>query len=108
MDTVAYFPLIRGKTRKVEQAFSNRIEPLLPAYIKKLFFEHDWDAERQFRERGSNRDILFVSCAGLVKNKVLMQDTAHIAGIIGVYDASQAGLTVYHDMSAQRLVLALA
>lgn len=65
---------ISSKTRKVEQALSNRIEPLLPAYMKKLLFEHDWDAERQFRERGSNREILFVSCAGLVKNKALMED----------------------------------
>ena len=68
---VAY---ISGKTRRVEQALSNRIEPFLPDYMKKLLFEHDWDAERQFRERGSNREILFVSCAGLVKNKALMQD----------------------------------
>lgn len=73
---------VSAKTRKVEQAPSERIEPLIPTYLKKLLYEHDWDAERRFRDRGQNREIQFVSCAGLVKNKALMGDMRRMMATI--------------------------
>lgn len=50
------------------------IDNRLPFYLKRLLTEHDLDAEYAFRERGQRRDILFVSCAGLVRNHGLMAD----------------------------------
>lgn len=44
------------------------IEGELPSYLKGILLEHDYDAETVFRDRGQWRNILFVSCTGLVKN----------------------------------------
>jgi len=41
--------------------------PKLPAWYKKLIAEHDSEAEERLRQRGESREVLFVSCAGLVK-----------------------------------------
>lgn len=38
-------------------------------WYKKMVLEHDFDAERTFRERGQHREILFASCKGLVQNQ---------------------------------------
>lgn len=42
---------------------------VLPKYAKNAVIEHDTDAEYRFRERGQRRDVVFVSCKGLVNNK---------------------------------------
>ncbi|MDD7350076.1 MAG: PEP/pyruvate-binding domain-containing protein [Clostridiales bacterium] len=44
----------------------------LPPYLKRLLLEHDWEAEAMFRERGQSREVLFISCQGLVKNQDMM------------------------------------
>lgn len=49
------------------------IEDKLPRYVQNTLLEHDYDAERMFRDRGQNRMIRFISCNGLVKNKQLME-----------------------------------
>ena len=41
---------------------------LIPGYAKKALIEHDYNAERMFRERGQRREITFVNCQGLVDN----------------------------------------
>ena len=41
---------------------------LIPGYAKKALIEHDYNAERMFRERGQRREIVFVNCQGLVDN----------------------------------------
>ena len=41
---------------------------LIPTYCKRTLVEHDYEAERIFRERGKRREIVFVNCQGLVKN----------------------------------------
>ena len=38
-------------------------------WYQRMVLEHDYDAERTFRERGQHREILFASCEGLVRNK---------------------------------------
>ena len=58
------------------------IDNRLPFYLKKLLTEHDLDAEYAFRERGQRRDILFVSCAGLVRNHELMADMHDMMALI--------------------------
>lgn len=51
-----------------------KIEQLLPAYVKRAVLGHDTDAERRLRETGTPREVYFISCAGLVKNKEMMSD----------------------------------
>lgn len=50
------------------------LETSLPFYIKKVLLSHDYEAERYFRDMGSDRDIWYISCDGIVKNETLMQD----------------------------------
>jgi len=38
-------------------------------WYQKLVLEHDWDAERTFRERGIHREVLYADCQGLVDNQ---------------------------------------
>ena len=49
------------------------IEPDMPRYLDRILLEHDVDAERRLREIGWNREVKFISCSGLVKNKTLME-----------------------------------
>ena len=44
------------------------IESDLPDYLKRILLEHDYDAELRLREIGRNREVEFISCAGLVEN----------------------------------------
>lgn len=41
---------------------------VLPRYGKNNVIEHDRDAENRLRERGENRDVVFVNCNGIVHN----------------------------------------
>ncbi len=41
---------------------------VLPRYAKNNVIEHDVDAERRLRERGQNREVVFVNCNGIVYN----------------------------------------
>ena len=47
--------------------------PSLPGWLKRILLEHDTDAERIFRERGSFRNIEFISCRGITGKPELMQ-----------------------------------
>ena len=62
------------------QAF--KLVEYLPDYQKALLFSHDHEAERSLRDRGIRRQVYFVSCEGLVKNKVLMDDMRGILNLI--------------------------
>ena len=61
---------------------AERIRQALPAHQMNLLYSHDWDGERQFRERGQREQILYVSCEGLVKNEPLMEDMRSILGLL--------------------------
>ena len=54
------------------------IENCLPAYLEKILLEHDFEAENRFVERGIHRYVRFISCAGLVKKQVLMEQMRQI------------------------------
>lgn len=54
----------------------------IPAYMTRLLLSHDWDAERIFTDRGENRQIFYVSCDGLVKNRQLMEDMRGILQLL--------------------------
>ena len=49
---------------------SDEIAGLLPFHVRSKLFEHDTDAESIFRNRGEDRDIMFVTCQGLLRNTV--------------------------------------
>ncbi len=68
--------------RCVKSMELSQIEDKIPAYLKQLLLEHDSDAEYMFRERGQRRQILFVSCGGLVRNSALMRDMREIMALI--------------------------
>ena len=65
--------LMNRTSRKLEQVDPDTVKPFLPDYLRRLLFEHDYDAERMYRERGQTRDIEFVSCQGIVENADLME-----------------------------------
>lgn len=66
----------------VESWEYEKVDNELPAYLKKVLLEHDFDTERMLRESGRRRDILFISCEGLVKNDSLMNSMKEILALI--------------------------
>lgn len=74
--------LIDSSSRKVESKDLFEIQEKLPLFLKRLFLEHDYDAERIFQDRGQQRDIYFISCCGLVKNADLMSDMHSLMALI--------------------------
>ena len=65
--------VINMADRKMERLPFERIAPELPKYLDRLLLEHDFDAEYNLRESGRPRDVKFISCKGLVANRVLME-----------------------------------
>ncbi len=74
--------LMNRAARRLEQVRPDAVKPFLPLYMKKLLFEHDWDAERMFRERGQSRVIEFVSCQGIVEKAELMRQMQEILHVL--------------------------
>lgn len=60
----------------------SKVEKELPDYMKRVLLEHDYDTERLFRERGQHRNIMFISCEGLVRNEKLMRSMRDILSLI--------------------------
>jgi hypothetical protein len=61
------------KARNLSRVPLEELEPVLPNYLKNQVLEHDADAEASLRERGIWRDVCFISCLGLVRNRELME-----------------------------------
>ena len=61
------------KARALRRIPLEELEPVLPAYLKNQVLEHDADAEAALRERGKYRNVCFISCLGLVRNRELME-----------------------------------
>ena len=61
------------KARCLNRVPLEELEPVLPAYLKNQVLEHDAEAEASLRERGIFRDICFISCLGLVRNRAMME-----------------------------------
>ncbi|MGI6511291.1 MAG: PEP/pyruvate-binding domain-containing protein [Catenisphaera adipataccumulans] len=76
-----------NKTEKCLASVSQRnIENKLPFYLQNQLLEHDTEAERNLRELGMRRQVRFISCHGLVKNRALMTDMKQmLADIQSVY-----------------------
>lgn len=74
--------LIDMVSASVDSRELSGVQDQLPDYLKRILLEHDLDTEMIFRERGHRRDILFVSCEGLVKNQELMEDMKEILALL--------------------------
>lgn len=74
--------VVNKTKRQIEQIRLNQIEDLLPPYLQKMLLEHDTEAEQMFRNRGQYKSVRFISCAGLVKKKELMQDMKHMLHLL--------------------------
>ena len=66
--------VLNKTTRKLQSVPLSLLTEFLPQSLKRNLLQHDIMAEMRFRERGIRRDIMFISCDGLVKNKELMKD----------------------------------
>jgi len=67
MDVIEY------SKNQVSDISVTEILKVLPKWYADLIYEHDFEAERLFRERGKSRDILFVSCQEITKKEMLMK-----------------------------------
>lgn len=73
MDTVSH---------SLKQLPLTTIEQKLPDYLANVLLEHDYEIESNLRERGLNRTVRFISCQGLVKKQILMEQTQQIMQLI--------------------------
>ena len=64
--------VIDMEKKELQRLSLEDIEGNMPAFLKNILLEHDYDAELRLRERGRNRDVEFISCKGLVDNERLM------------------------------------
>jgi len=67
------FDVINTKLNRLEEVQAYELIPALPRWYTDIVCEHDFSAERLFRDRGQYRSIQFVSCSGIVKNKKIMK-----------------------------------
>ncbi len=58
------------------------VSKALPGYLNRMLFTHNYETESRFRERGINREVLFVTCDGLTKNEALMTDMKDMLELI--------------------------
>ncbi len=54
----------------------------IPYFLKRLIYTHNFDTERRLRDRGDNRDVMFITCDGLTKNETLMNDMRDMLSVI--------------------------
>ena len=66
----------------LEQVKMETILPYMPNYLKRLLMEHDYEVESNFRERGRPREVLFISCQGIVEKDIIMQQMRDILSTI--------------------------
>jgi len=63
-----YLDLLDLKNVKIAETPVLEGLKIIPKYAKRVLIEHDNDAERRFRERGQDREVVFVNCKGLTQN----------------------------------------
>ncbi|MFA7672729.1 MAG: PEP/pyruvate-binding domain-containing protein [Clostridia bacterium] len=68
-----FMDVINTKTNMLEEVSVYDAIPLFPKWYTDLVCEHDSAAENLLEERGRFQPVMFVSCAGIVQNRELMQ-----------------------------------
>ena len=64
-----------------------KLRAFLPRYLQNALFSHDRDAEYRLRERGMRREVLFISCQGLVAREELMESMRKLLKLVeAVYE----------------------
>ncbi|MBP5261221.1 MAG: phosphoenolpyruvate synthase [Clostridiales bacterium] len=74
--------VINMSSHELERLTYDKLDPVIPRYLDKILTEHDYDAEMRFQEMGRRRDIKFISCQGIVKNRQLMEQMKTILSCI--------------------------
>ena len=77
--TVEVIDSARHELRKLS---SERIGKELPDYLDRILFEHDHEAEATLREMGRRVPVKFISCEGIVTNKVMMEQMRRMLSAI--------------------------
>ncbi len=67
---------------KVEGLRQEAVLREIPPHLASLLLSHDGDAEQMFREQGQEREVLYISCEGLVENARLMADLKGILRLL--------------------------
>ena len=68
--------------KALKQITLQDMEESLPNHVKKTMLEHDIEAEWRLRELGRGREVLFISCQGLVAEKDLMENMQKLMRLI--------------------------
>ena len=68
-----YVDLIDYQEKSLATRSIKQVTPYMDSWYQRMVLEHDYDAERTFRERGQHREILFASCEGLVRNRTFTE-----------------------------------
>ncbi len=61
------------RSRSLNRVTLGELEPVLPSFLQHQVLEHDTEAEAVFRERGEYRQVRFISCLGIVRNRDMME-----------------------------------
>ena len=83
-----------------------RLRAFLPRYLQNALFSHDRDAEYRLRERGMRREVLFISCQGLVAREELMESMRKLLKLVeAVYENPvDVEFTVNQDRNGDFLI----
>ena len=74
--------LIDFSSGKLDSRSAESVFSALPLYQQRLLYSHDTDAERTYFDRGIRKNVLFLSCAGVVRNASLMSDMDGILSLL--------------------------
>ena len=74
--------IINMSERVLKKVSLDEIQDDMPQYLKNILLEHDYDAELRLREMGRKRDVRFISCKGIVSNKILMEQMKRMLATI--------------------------
>ncbi|MBO5076228.1 MAG: phosphoenolpyruvate synthase [Clostridia bacterium] len=73
---------VSAAANDVEGFDALKLSKIVPDYLKRLMYTHNYDTEQILQERGAWREVLFVTCDGLTRNAQLMADMRDMLELI--------------------------
>ena len=73
---------VSAETNDVEGFDAMEISKVIPGYLKRLLYTHNFDTERMYQDRGEWKEVIFITCDGLTKNERLMADMRDMLELI--------------------------
>ena len=67
-----YLDILDIKDRSIHEIAVDDGLNVLPRYGRKNVIEHDREAEQRLKERGQNREVVFVNCNGIICNDIFI------------------------------------